>query len=1372
MKRQTMTGISLMLAMLALVLPATLLWPLEVRAQSMSDYTAIPPFVSNTVPANILLLLDNSGSMNNMAYTTAFNTATTYSGLFDATECYSYSSNVFQPDPSANPATPGTCTNASYPWSGNLLNYAAQREIDMVKWVMVGGMCNVARDAQFHCSQVKGQDNFTATCCLAQTQSVTVVQATGRMPAANIPASGSVYFHIDGGNSTLQGTFCVDNDNTPPSSGAANCSDADGYAETNWKIVVNHPETTGGVIQQVGAKARFALMEFNTSQGGHLAANMGSSVATMVSGIETTTPATYTPLGESLYEAVRYFAQISPSFFGTDYTTGVQANDPYYFTSPQWAGTAQYVNCCKSYVIIFTDGQPTQDISVPAGIQDYAHTAASHGTSNHCSSALGCTGTLGTHSNTSVAFHNSLTDHHDNCSAYYGGTTSDPCLLGGSHILDDVAYYAHTVDLRQTTLPVLGAGNNLSGLQNLNIYTFFAFGTGANILKDAAKVGGFTDQNGNNIPDLPAEYDTVNNLTGASGADGVPDNFFEAVDAFQLEGRLLATIASILQKSASGTAVSVLATSSTGDGALYQSYFYPSKLESSTLNFVNWVGYTQGLFLDTFGNLREDTNGDGRLVYQNDNIITTQYDNNTASPTYGQVLVNKFVDANGDGTADSTTPSQANKALSDILPIWEAGKQLALMDPNSRTLLTWADSDNDGLVDAGEQIDFSTANSATLAPYLRAGAAPFTSDNIINFIRGNQVSGLRDRQLTVSGSLRVWKLGDPIDATPTVVGSPRERFDVLYGDASYTAYFQKYQNRRQVGYVGANDGMLHAFNVGFYHKGDDPNTSSATEHGWFTRTATDNSGGKFLGDEMWGFIPYHLLPQLQWLTRSDYSHVFYVDLKPKVTDARIFTPDTDHPNGWGTILIGGFRMGGSCGACVAGTGAPPMTVTANFGSGVQTRTFYSAYFVLDITNPEVNPKLLWVFTNSSLGLTTSYPTVLRVSPSGDAKTDNTNAKWFVAFGSGPTGYDGSIAQTSNLYVIDLKAGPGAANSLVTTMPVGALNAWMGDMISLDKDLDYRADATYGGNVINDGSLPWRGKMYRLTTGSCSAAPCTTGTWGIASGSNRVPTEMLNTFPPSGSTEVGPIVAAPTVTLDESARVWIFFGTGRYYSTADKTNTETQYFFGLKDSVLNGTCTQSSTTSCWNNDLVNVSSATVCIVCTGNQVTGVTGVTSLTGTATTTLQGLIATKDGWYTTLPNSRERVLVSPTLLGGIVYFPSFIPANDICSSAGDGRLYALFYLTGSAYKQSVIGTTTSGGNTNVLSSISLGSGTGLASQMAVQIGAQGSGGAGTGGTGGGCQGGVMGIIQSSTGTLSQSCSNPVGSVASRYISWVKQRD
>jgi hypothetical protein len=96
---------------------------------------------------------------------------------------------------------------------------------------------------------------------------------------------------------------------------------------------------------------------------------------------------------------------------------------------------------------------------------------------------------------------------------------------------------------------------------------------------------------------------------------------------------------------------------------------------------------------------------------------------------------------------------------------------------------------------------------------------------------------------------------------------------------------------------------------------------------------------------------------------------------------------------------------------------------------------------------------------------------------------------------------------------------------------------------------------------------------------------------------------------------------------------------------------------------------------------------------------------------------------------------------------------------------------LTGSANKESVIGTTTSGGNTNVKRSISLGTGTGVASQLAIQIGAQGSGVAGSGGTGSGCQGALTGYIQSSTGLLSSYCAN-AGGATSRYISWLNHRD
>ena len=280
--------------------------------------------------------------------------------------------------------------------------------------------------------------------------------------------------------------------------------------------------------------------------------------------------------------------------------------------------------------------------------------------------------------------------------------------------------------------------------------------------------------------------------------------------------------------------------------------------------------------------------------------------------------------------------------------IWEAGKKLALRDltASPRNLITWVDADNDGVVDSGEQMAFSTANAATLAPYLRANTTgTYTATNIINFVHGNQIAGMRNRQVTVDGSLRVWRLGDVVNSTPTIVGAPRERFDILYGDQGYAQFVQRWKTRRMVAYAGANDGMLHAFNVGYYHRGDDGSTTGVTEHGRYTRNAVDNSSGPELGEELWGFVPYHLLPQLLWLTQTGYTHVSYVDLKPKVTDVRIFTPESAcgggttptasgciHPDGWGTILIMGMRFGGSCGSCASGAnnGGPALSVTAIF----------------------------------------------------------------------------------------------------------------------------------------------------------------------------------------------------------------------------------------------------------------------------------------------------------------------------------------------------------------------------------------------------------------------------------------------------------
>lgn len=1414
-------------------------------AQTMDQYYAVPPFVSDQVLPNIILVLDNSGSMSGLACDRnddgdcvdvadqVFTNTTTYSGYFDSLTCYTYDTTDTRFEFSATKAALATaCTTTQ--WDGNFLNWATFRRFDALKKSMIGGDCFVARAADGTCptngtpalktvrAQASGINTETAS--IAYGGGAGANTYVGRIPSADYSGTpGTLYIGTDAAY------FCVDNDNTFN----ANCGD--GFSQRKYELKIGYSVEPTGVIQSIGAQARFGLFEFKPAgDGARMLVGVGSrqsidfsggtvetfntNMAAMVDAVQESFPSTWTPLSESLYETVRYIAQINSTYVPGSYvfpiaysggisngvafaTNGVGSigpseitaltgtetcpagyianacgRDPYFFGSnhtPPWASTSTQVTCCKTFVILVTDGAPTQDTNIPAGLRDYAH--GQHGL--HC---IGGNATI----------------HAPNGTCNTNQATTAATLLGehktdyadsGNHYLDDVAYWAHTNDMRPCsgtadgTIPVLGVtGHCLQGFQNVTFYTFFAFGNiaGREILMHTARLGGFEDTNGNNLPDLTSEWDKVINATGAPGTDGIPDNYFESSNVDDLQDRLMATITAIIRKSASGTSISVLATAATGEGSIYQAYFYTSDVGQGGAS-VKWTGYTHALFIDGFGNFREDTVQDGVLDYTQDRIITTRYDNNPLSPTYQKVLVDKFVDANGDGLADSATPLLTSD-LKSIVPIWEAGKELANATSASRRILTWTDANNNGVVDPGEQQNFNTANCAALKDYLRyAGDACSGSSNamnLINFIRGDEVTGLRTRMLEVpvgSGSYKVWRLGDPIHSTPTVVGAPKARYDLTYGDGTYNTFYQQYRNRRQMVYVGANDGMLHAFNGGYYHKGDNAVTAGVTEHGWYTKNPTDNSSGPNLGSELWSFIPQELLPQLQWLARTDYTHVYYVDLKPTISEARIFTPDADHPGGWGTILIGGFRMGGSCGQCIAGAGAPPMTTTI----GGVSRTFYSAYFVLDVTNPEdpAGPKLLWSFTDSGLGLTTSYPTVVRMNPDTDASTSTVNEKWFAVFGSGPNGYQADLpaapAQSANLYVVDLKSGPKVAGGgSLTTMPVGTFRSFMGHVVSMDKDLDWRTDVAYVGRTLHDGSLPWRGKMYRLTM-KCPVAPCTAATWGIASGANRVPTEVIDTFfdtPSSTTFEVGPVAAAPAITIDDTNKVWVFFGTGRYFSNADKVDSSIQRLYGIKDSVMSGGCAETSQTSCYDNDLVDVTNAVVCLVCSGatNQVTDPTNasVTSVTGSGATSMMGLVASKDGWRITLPGpvtvagvnySAERSVVNPTLIAGTIFLPTFVPTNNFCASDGVSYLYVLFYKTGTAATYPVVGTMPSGANTNITTKVDLG--VGLASSGSMHVGQENGGGK---------------ICNQMSGGNALCTNSALNDFYSKFVSWVHQRD
>ncbi len=1432
--------------------------PAAVSAQSMADYTNFPVFLNQTVPPNILFLVDMgnytleaayggtnqrywisfkagtaadskysanvtidslsgddlvAADLSGVAINTSgvtspadtFDPSKSYYGMFDPLRCYTTDSNSFN-YASVKATVSAACGN-SY-WDGNFMNWLTARKKETIYQVLVGGQpipaqANADGSANTLDSDPKTGENGSTNTCASNAKScwrfVKFVPSTTLWPTgttARVPTSLSVAtVSLNGGGTVASGIFFGVGDGTFYINDDATASPFDNAPSNRYNLSVDlttepdSPSGTGsfsdncivgdplfaghrvcyqrdrslGLFQKMRTDNMHVGVMFinaSTGQGGSLQFAFDQSFnASSVTGIRNQHTAANAPIAEALYEGLCLFRKSQGPCYSnsgswvTGYSSGglAASGDPFFFVS-----MSQSVRCCKSYVLMISPGKGVLDGNAPDLQSPF--------------------GNLFTGTNLGVV-----------------STGAD------GDRLDDVAYYGRTHDLR----------SDLGGTQSVSFYAVNAMGgpNGAALLASAAKYGGFDDRNNDNAVDLTGSqtctYPAGSKLGSGTSTSNpewdldkncVPDTYFDASEGGDLEAQINAAISAILKKSASGTSISVLASSSTGEGSIYQAFFYPSTLEGT--NDIKWTGYVQGLFVDTYGNLREDRGGsggspDGKLVYTDDNIVQTRMD--TAS---GDVKVDRFVDANGDGLADSTTPYET-VGLREMQGIWEAGKKLALRDISSspRNLITWVDTDNDGVVDSGEQIAFSTANATTLAPYLRASSSgTYTATNIINFVQGNQVAGMRNRQLLVNGSLRVWRLGDVVNSTPTIVGSPRERFDILYGDTGYGQFVQRWKDRRMVGYVGANDGMMHAFNVGHYHRGDDPSTSGVQEHGWYTRNVVDNTSGPELGEELWGFVPYHLLPQILWLTQPEYTHISYVDLKPKVTDVRIFTPEAAcgggttptatgciHPDGWGTILIMGMRFGGSCGSCasVSGTnnGGPPLQVVADFnGNGNttdpdDTRRFYSAYIVLDITDPDATPTVLSAYSSSTLGLTTSYPSVVRISPSGDAKNNHTNAKYFMVAGSGVQGYDGRAVTGASVFAVQLVL-PGATPS-VTKLPVGSATygGFMADPITFDRDLDFRSDAVYVGRTIDpNAGAPsnlgyWWGKFYRLTMGTCTAAPCTTSTWGVASGADRSPTEMVMQVPIGGTPKyLGPVTSGSTVTLDNSGNTWVFFGTGRFFSAADKTDQHANYLVGVKDKVLkSGGCVQGSTFDCQDQDLLDVSSAQICVACaSGTQVQGMGSITTFSGLLDqingNTSLGITA-KDGWVVQLnPNTgstllgAERSLVNPTLIGGAIFFPTFIPNNDICVATGNSQLYGMYYLTGTGYTDPIMGLDASG-----VSQRSISIGEGLASSVAIQIGAQPT--------------GMSGFYQSSNSVMSKVTPKPPSSIWSQYISWMSNR-
>lgn len=221
-------------------------------------------------------------------------------------------------------------------------------------------------------------------------------------------------------------------------------------------------------------------------------------------------------------------------------------------------------------------------------------------------------------------------------------------------------------------------------------------------------------------------------------------------------------------------------------------------------------------------------------------------------------------------------------------------------------------------------------------PESLVGAKDGRGSQRVDYIRGDRsLEGDATSSFRTRSSSTV--IGDIINSSPVVVGTPA--YLAYLADAieqpdrsnyqSYATFREDNQKlrtnsdtgevtgRKEMIYVGGNDGMLHGFNA-----------------------AT--------GVEEFAFIPTEVIQNLHRLTGKNYSggeHQYFVDGTPIVRD--VYLGDSE---GWRTVLVGTLRAGGK------------------------------ALFALDITDPGAI-KLLWEFdstTDEDLGYTFAQPEIVRL----------------------------------------------------------------------------------------------------------------------------------------------------------------------------------------------------------------------------------------------------------------------------------------------------------------------------------------------------------------------------------------------------------
>ncbi len=194
---------------------------------------------------------------------------------------------------------------------------------------------------------------------------------------------------------------------------------------------------------------------------------------------------------------------------------------------------------------------------------------------------------------------------------------------------------------------------------------------------------------------------------------------------------------------------------------------------------------------------------------------------------------------------------------------WDTGRRIVTRNGSTSVAFRWAN------LSAAQQTSIGDA---------------VTGPKLLNFIRGDRSNEKQYTEVAGDGTVTVLSgsatgtfraranvLGDIIHGRPVFVSAPPA--DYLFDN--YDAFKSANSTRPGMVYVGANDGMLHAF--------------SASS-----------------GDEVFAYVPSMLVGNLKTLSATPYTHNYFVDGGLAVGDANV---GGGSPS-WRTVLVGGLGAGG------------------------------------------------------------------------------------------------------------------------------------------------------------------------------------------------------------------------------------------------------------------------------------------------------------------------------------------------------------------------------------------------------------------------------------------------------------------------------